>query len=165
MRDIIPIAKESALTAAKILLIMATATFFGRIMTLLSLPQIIAQSITSFSDNRYVLLVLINIVLLILGMLMETGAAILLVTPILYPIAMAIGIDPVHFGVIMTYNLAVGLITPPMALNLFVGSQVSGLPVARIVKPVLPFLVVAMGVLLLVSLWPGLSMFLPNILY
>lgn len=86
---------------------------------------------------------------------METGAAILLVTPILYPIAMAIGIDPVHFGVIMTYNLAVGLITPPMALNLFVGSQVSGLPVARIVKPVLPFLVVAMGVLLLVSLWPG----------
>lgn len=165
LRDIIPIAKESALTAAKILLIMATATFFGRIMTLLSLPQIIAQSITSFSDNRYVLLVLINIVLLILGMLMETGAAILLVTPILYPIAMAIGIDPVHFGVIMTYNLAVGLITPPMALNLFVGSQVSGLPVARIVKPVLPFLVVAMGVLLLVSLWPGLSMFLPNILY
>ncbi len=133
LRDIIPIAKESALTAAKILLIMATATFFGRIMTLLSLPQIIAQSITSFSDNRYVLLVLINIVLLILGMLMETGAAILLVTPILYPIAMAIGIDPVHFGVIMTYNLAVGLITPPMALNLFVGSQVSGLPVARIV--------------------------------
>ena len=88
MRDIIPIAKESALTAAKILLIMATATFFGRIMTLLSLPQIIAQSITSFSDNRYVLLVLINIVLLILGMLMETGAAILLVTPILYPLSL-----------------------------------------------------------------------------
>ena len=165
LRDIIPIAKESALTAAKILLIMATATFFGRIMSLLSLPQAIANAITGFSSNRYILLLLINVVLLILGMLMETGAAILLVTPILYPLAMAIGLDPIHFGVIMTYNLAVGLITPPMALNLFVGSQVSGLPVAKIVKPVLPFLAASMIILAIVSLWPGLSMLLPSLLY
>ena len=103
--------------------------------------------------------------MLILGMLMETGAAILLVTPILYPLAMAIGLDPIHFGVIMTYNLAVGLITPPMALNLFVGSQVSGLPVAKIVKPVLPFLAASMIILAIVSLWPGLSMLLPSLLY
>ncbi|RKJ83047.1 TRAP transporter large permease [Butyricicoccus sp. 1XD8-22] len=164
-RDILPIAKESALTAAKILLIMATATFFGRIMSLLSLPQTIAGAITSFSSNKYVLLLLINVVLLILGMLMETGAAILLVTPILYPLAMAIGLDPVHFGVIMTYNLAVGLITPPMALNLFVGSQVSGLPVAKIVKPVIPFLIASLVIMVIVSFAPGLSMFLPNLLY
>lgn len=164
-RDILPIAKESALTAAKILLIMATATFFGRIMSLLSLPQTIAGAITSFSSNKYVLLLLINVVLLILGMLMETGAAILLVTPILYPLAMAIGLDPVHFGVIMTYNLAVGLITPPMALNLFVGSQVSGLPVAKIVKPVIPFLIASLVIMVIVSFAPGLSMLLPNLLY
>ena len=134
-------------------------------MSLLSLPQAIANAITGFSSNRYILLLLINVVLLILGMLMETGAAILLVTPILYPLAMAIGLDPIHFGVIMTYNLAVGLITPPMALNLFVGSQVSGLPVAKIVKPVLPFLAASMIILAIVSLWPGLSMLLPSLLY
>lgn len=164
-KDIMPIAKESALTAAKILIIMATATFFGRVMTLLGLPAKIATAITGISSNKIVILLLINVVLLILGMLMETGAAILLVTPIIFPIAKAVGIDPVHFGVIMVFNLAVGLITPPMALNLFVGSQVGKLPVAKIIPPVIPYLIASLILMLLITFWPGLSMGLPNLLY
>ncbi len=165
VKDIMPIAKESALTAAKILLIMATATFFGRVMTLLSLPQTIATAITGISSNKIIILLLINVVLLILGMLMETGAAILLVTPIIYPIAKAVGVDPVHFGVIMTFNLAVGLITPPMALNLFVGSQVGKLPIAKIIPPVIPYLIVSLVILILITYCPALSVGLPNLLY
>ena len=98
-------------------------------------------------------------------MLMETGAAILLVTPIIYPIAKAVGVDQVHFGVIMTFNLAVGLITPPMALNLFVGSQVGKLPIAKIIPPIIPYLIVSLVILVLITYCPAISVGLPNLLY
>lgn len=158
LRDIPRIALESGITAVKILLIMSLAGFFGKIMALTGIPQILAEVIIGMTNSKYLLLLMLNLVLLVCGMLMETGTAIILVTPILLPIAVKIGLDPVHFGVITNMNLAIGLITPPMALNLFVGSQVGRLPVAKLIKPVLPWLFVALCMLAVVIVFPQLSL-------
>ncbi len=158
LSDIPAIALESGVTAVKILLIMSLAGFFGKIMALTGIPQVLAEAIISLTESKYILILLLNLVLLVCGMLMETGTAIILVTPILLPIAIKIGLDPIHFGVITNMNLAIGLITPPMALNLFVGSQVGKVPIAKLIKPILPWLFVALCMLALVILFPQLSM-------
>lgn len=158
IRDIPQIALESGVTAIKILLIMSLAGFFGKIMALTGIPQILAETMIGMTDSKYVLMLLLNLVLLVCGMLMETGTAIILVTPILLPIAVKIGLDPIHFGVITNMNLAIGLITPPMALNLFVGSQVGKVPIAKLIKPILPWLIISLCMLALVVMFPQLSL-------
>lgn len=164
IKDILNIAVESALTSSTILIIIALAGFFGRLMTLLQIPAQIAALLLNISSSPVILIILINVFLLILGMLMETSTAILITTPILLPVAIKLGFDPVHFGVMMVFNLAIGLITPPMALNLFVGSQISGLPVSKLTKPILPFVFISIVVLAVVIFVPQLTMFLPNLL-
>lgn len=158
LRDIPKIALESGVTAVKILLIMSLAGFFGKIMALTGIPQVLAEAIIGMTESKYILILLLNLVLLVCGMLMETGTAIILVTPILLPIAVKIGLDPIHFGVITNMNLAIGLITPPMALNLFVGSQVGKVPIAKLIKPIFPWLFVALAILALVVIFPPLSL-------
>lgn len=162
-RDILKIAKESAYSSAKILFIIGLAGFFSRLMTIAQMPAAIASALLSVSSNPVVILVLINILLLLLGMVMETSCAILITTPILLPIATSLGMNPVQFGVMMIFNLAVGLITPPMAVNLFVGSQISKVPVAKLVRPILPFVLVSILVLILVTYVPALSLALPGL--
>ncbi len=156
--DILKIAIESALTSAKILFIIALAGFFGRVMTLIHLPHDISAMILSVSSSKEVLLLMIMVLFLILGMVMETSCAILIVTPILLPIAMQVGINPIHLGIIMVFDLAIGVITPPMAVNIFVGSQISGVPVAKMIKPIMPFVLVSTALLLLVVYVPKLSL-------
>ena len=160
VKDILKIAVESGVTSAKILIIIAMAGFFGRLMTLIHLPSEISEAILSISNNKYVLLLMITILFLFLGMVMETSCAILIVTPILLPMAMQAGIDPIHLGLIIVFDLAIGLITPPMAVNIFVGSQISGVPVAKMIRPIIPFVLVSTVLLLAVVYIPQLSLFL-----
>ena len=160
VKDILKIAIDSGVTSAKILIIIAMAGFFGRLMTLIHLPREISEAILSISTNKEVLLFLIAVLFLFLGMVMETSCAILIVTPILMPMAMQAGINPIHLGVIIVFDLAIGVITPPMAVNLFVGSQISGVPVAKMIRPIMPFVLVSMLLLLAVVYVPQLSLML-----
>ncbi len=162
--DILPIAIESAYSSAKILFIIGMAGFFSRLMTIAHVPQAISDVLLGISDNGFVILLLINLLLLLLGMVMETSCAILITTPILLPIAVSVGMDPIHFGVMVVFNLAVGLITPPMAVNLFVGSQILQIPVAKLVRPVMPFVLASIIVLLMVCYIAPLSTGLIQIL-
>ena len=127
-------------------------------MTLIHLPNEISTFILGISSNKYVLLFLIALLFLILGMVMETSCAILIVTPILLPIAMSVGINPIHLGIIMVFDLAIGVITPPMAVNIFIGSQISGVPVAKMIKPIMPFVLASMALLMFIVYIPQLSL-------
>lgn len=160
IKQILSIAIESAQTSAKILFIIALAGFFGRLMTMIHLPAEITNAMLSISNNKYVLLGLIAILFLFLGMVMETSCAILIVTPILMPLAMQVGINPIHLGIIIVFDLAIGLITPPMAVNIFVGSQISNVPVANMIKPIIPFVLVSMIMLIFIVYIPQISLFL-----
>ncbi len=117
---------------------------------------------TSLSDNRYVILALINIMLLVLGTLMDMAPLILILTPILLPVMKSIGVDPVHFGMIMMVNLGIGLITPPVGAVLFVGSAVAKLRIEQVVKAMWPFFAILFTVLLLVTYLPAISLWLPR---
>jgi C4-dicarboxylate transporter, DctM subunit len=164
LKDIPGIALESAVTSATIMVIIGFATFFGRLMTLEQIPAAISAGMLDLTTNPVALLLLINIFLLFLGMFIETATVIVIATPILLPLVAELGIDPVHFGIIMIVNLSIGLITPPMALNLFVISRVSGVPIKDLVLPVLPYVLASVVLLAIVVAFPELSTFLPNFL-
>ena len=158
LKDILRIAVGSAITSAKILFIIALAGFFSRVMTLIHLPHEISGAILGLTSSKEALLFMIMLLFLLLGMVMETSCAILIVTPILLPVAVSAGINPIHLGIIMVVDLAIGVITPPMAVNMFVGSQISGVPVAKMIKPIMPFVLVSMLLLLAVVYIPELSL-------
>jgi C4-dicarboxylate transporter DctM subunit len=131
---------------------------------MLQVPSHIAAAISAFSQNKYVILLLINLFLLVVGMLMDVAAAILILAPILVQVIQVFGIDPVHFGIIMTVNLAIGFVTPPVAVSLYVASGISGVPVMRVARQALPFLFGFLIGLAVVVLIPQLSLFLPSLL-
>ena len=163
--DLYRIFGSAALTTATILIILGTATTFGRILTLLRIPTMIANFFSSITDSRIVLLILINILLLIVGCFMETNAAIIILAPIFLPVVQALGVQPVHFGIIMVVNLAIGFVTPPLGVNLFVACNVAGAKLEEIVKGIIPILLVMILDLILITYIEPLSMFLPNLLY
>lgn len=164
LKDLFRIARESAMTSASLLIIISFAGFFGNLLTMAGVPAAIASGILGISSSPIVIVLMINLLLLLLGMIMDATTAILITTPILLPIATGIGVEPIHFGIIMLVNLAIGVITPPMALNLFVGSRVSGVPIAKMVKPLIPFLIMSAVLLIIVLAVPQLSLWLPNIM-
>jgi tripartite ATP-independent transporter DctM subunit len=149
-------------TLAIVMILIAFAAGFGYIMTLMQIPLQITTAFTTLSDNRYVILMMINVMLLALGTLMDMAPLILILTPILLPVVTAIGVDPVHFGMIMMVNLGMGLITPPVGGVLFVGSAVAKLPMETVVRSLLPFYVALLGVLMAVTYLPALSLWLPQ---
>lgn len=155
---------DSTTTSAIIILLMAMATIFGHIMTMENIPTAVAKAILGVSSNGIVILLLINIMLLIVGMFMEALAAIVILTPLLLPIAVHIGVDPIQFGVIMVVNLAIGFITPPVGVNLFVASGITHFRMEDISKAVVPMLIAMIAVLMLITYVPGISLWLPNIL-
>jgi tripartite ATP-independent transporter DctM subunit len=132
-------------------------------MTYMQLPMRITEAFTSISDNKYVILMCINIMLLLIGTLMDMAPLILILTPVLLPVTNALGIDPVHFGMIMLVNLGIGLITPPVGSVLFVASAVSKQKIEQVVKAMLPFYLVLFLVLMLVTYIPAISLFLPKL--
>ncbi|MCR4265200.1 TRAP transporter large permease [Nitratireductor sp. ZSWI3] len=155
---------ESGLITASALSILAMSNVLSWIFTVELLPQALAQFLLSISENKYVVLLLINIGLLLLGCVMETLAAIIIVVPIFLPIVVGLGIDPVHFGVIVSINLTLGLLTPPLGLNLYIASAITGVNVDRIAYVNLPFLAVLITVLMIVTFVPELSLLLPNLM-
>lgn len=154
---------DSALTTGTIMLIIGTSTAFGRVLTLEGIPTAIASGITNITDNPIIILLILNIFLLFVGTFMEANAAIIILSPILIPVVTAVGIDLVHFGIIMVVNLAIGFITPPLGVNLFVASRVSRDPLEVVVKGIMPFLLTMIAVLMLLTYIPQISLFLPNL--
>ncbi|SCZ79486.1 TRAP transporter large permease [Acidaminobacter hydrogenoformans] len=149
---------EGVATYAPLLFIIAAALAFARVLTLMNVPQLIATSITSVFTTKLSVLIVINIFLLFVGMVMDTGPAILILTPILVPITNAFGINPVHFGIIMVVNLAIGFVTPPIGINLFVTSAFTGVPVMHIAKAAAPFIIMFFIALLFITFVPAISL-------
>ncbi|MEI7366670.1 TRAP transporter large permease [Pectobacterium colocasium] len=150
-------------TVTIVMILIGFAAAFGAIMTYMQLPARITEFFTSISDNKYVILMWINIMLLLLGTLMDMAPLILILTPVLLPVALSLGIDPVHFGMIMMVNLGVGLITPPVGSVLFVASAVSKQKIEQVVKAMLPFYCGLFFVLMLVTYIPAISLWLPKL--
>ncbi|CAB5552924.1 TRAP transporter large permease [Citrobacter cronae] len=149
-------------TVTIVMILIGFAAAFGAVMTYMQLPMRITEAFTSISDNKYVILMCINIMLLLIGTLMDMAPLILILTPVLLPVTNALGIDPVHFGMIMLVNLGIGLITPPVGSVLFVASAVSKQKIEQVVKAMLPFYLVLFLVLMLVTYIPAISLFLPK---
>lgn len=149
-------------TVTIVMILIGFAAAFGAVMTYMQLPMRITEAFTHLSDNKYVILICINIMLLLLGTLMDMAPLILILTPVLLPVTNALGVDPVHFGMIMLVNLGIGLITPPVGSVLFVASAVSKQKIEQVVKAMLPFYAVLFLVLMLVTYIPAISLFLPR---
>ena len=151
---------EAASTSAVVIMLMGMATIFGNIMTLEEVPVTIANMILSFTESKIAVLLVINILLLIVGTFMEALAAIVILTPILLPVVMRVGVDPLHFGIIMVVNLAIGFITPPVGVNLFVASGIAKAKIADLARVSLPLLLLMIGVLLLITYVPEIPLYL-----
>ena len=160
IKEIFDVCVETIRTFAPILFILAASVAFSRVLTLMQVPQIISEWILNSFSNEVVILLVINLVLLVVGMVMDTTPAILILTPILLPIATAIGVNPVQFGVIMIVNLAIGFITPPIGINLFVASSLTDVPVMDIAKKSIPMIICFLIALLLFTFIPSISLML-----
>lgn len=165
LRDIPGLFRMAALTVAPLLLIVAMATFFGQLISLLGIPMKMARALTSVTNDPLLLMLLINVFLLFVGMMMETVAAIVLLTPIILPLVVQLGFDPIHFGIIMIINLAVGFITPPLGVNLFVANSISNVPSEKIFISALPFVISMLITLFVIIMFPQLSLWLPNLYF
>lgn len=159
-KEIWSIFVESLRTFAPILFILATSTAFSRVLTLMHVPQMVSEMIIANFHSPIAILLVINVFLLVVGMVMDTTPAILILTPILLPIIQTIGIDPIQFGVIMVVNLAIGFVTPPIGVNLFVASSLSNVPIMQISKKAMPMIGLFLLALLLITFVPGLSLVL-----
>ena len=157
-KDIWGIMVEGVKTYAPILFILAASIAFSRVLTLMRVPQSISAWILSNFHNKVVILLVINVFLLIVGMVMDTTPAILILTPILLPIVTAIGMNPIHFGVMMVVNLAIGFVTPPIGVNLFVASSLTDIPVMKIAQKAMPLIVCFLIALLLITFIPQISL-------
>ncbi len=155
---------ECVHTLSIVLILISTSAVFGNCLTMLHVPDIAARAITSVSTNPYVIAILLNLILLVLGCIMDMAPIILIATPILLPIATSIGIDPIQFGVMVILNCGIGLLTPPVGAVLFIGSAVGKVKMERVVKATLPFYLCMLITLLLITFIPEISMFLPNLL-
>ncbi|MNE41760.1 Sialic acid TRAP transporter permease protein SiaT [compost metagenome] len=146
------------------MILIGFAAAFGAVMTYMQLPTRITEFFTSLSDNKYVILMYLNIMLLLIGTLMDMAPLILILTPVLLPVTNSLGIDPVHFGMIMMVNLGIGLITPPVGSVLFVASAVSKQRIETVVRAMLPFYAMLLVVLGMVTYIPAISLWLPGVL-
>ncbi len=165
LRDVPKIMIDSAVTSAALLALVGVANVFGWIMANEEIPQTIATTMLSISSNKYVVILMINILLLIVGMFMETIAALIILFPPLLAVAVGVGIDPIHFATFAVLNLMIGLTTPPVGICLFVCANIAKAPLSSVIRSVLPFLAGNLVVLLLVSYIPQLSLWLPNMLF
>jgi C4-dicarboxylate transporter DctM subunit len=164
LKDLKRIFVGAALTSAMVMFLIATAALFGWVMTRENIPQQLAKAIVSVAGTPLTFLLLVNVVYFVAGALLDTVAIILLLVPILYPIAAQLGIDPVHFGLVTVFNLGIGQITPPFGVCLFVASGISGISLERITRAIWPFFFLAVLLILLYTYVPALSLWLPAFL-
>ena len=163
-RDLPKLVHRTVKTVTVVMILIGFAASFGYVMTLMQIPLKITTMFTSLTSNTYLILFYINIMLLILGTLMDMAPLILILTPILLPVVKTLGVDPVHFGIIIMVNLGIGLLTPPVGSVLFVGSAVGKLSIEALVKAMYPFFGVLLALLALVTYWPALTLWLPSVM-
>ncbi|MBI2880540.1 MAG: TRAP transporter large permease [Candidatus Tectomicrobia bacterium] len=161
-RDLAPIFLRSGLVTAFIMLIVGVARIFSDLLAAEQIPQQLSQALLSVTRSPWLILLLINVFLLFVGCVMDTTAAIIILVPVLLPVAQSIGVDPLTFGIIMSINLIIGLATPPLGVCLFVASGIAKITVERLVLAIWPFLLVEIGVLFLITYVPGLAMSVPR---
>jgi C4-dicarboxylate transporter DctM subunit len=155
---------DTARTATPVMLILSICIVFGRVLTILNIPQTLASFVVSHVSSKLVVLLVINVFLLFAGMIMDTVPCILILAPIMLPIVQQYGVDTVHFGVIMTVNLAIGFVTPPIGTNLFVANSLTKIPITRIAKHAMPFIAMFLLSLMLITYVEQISLFLPNLM-
>ena len=155
---------ECVNTLSIVLILIATSAVFGNCLTMLHVPDLAANAITSVTDNPYIIALLIDVIILVLGCIMDMAPIILIATPILLPIATSIGIDPIQFGIIVVLNCGIGLLTPPVGAVLFIGSAVAKRPMEKVVKATLPFYLCMFIALLLLTFIPDISLAIPKLL-
>jgi tripartite ATP-independent transporter DctM subunit len=162
VRSLYRVMLESAITTASVLFIVAVASLFGRVVAFERGPQMLADAMTSVSDNPVVFLLMINLMVLLVGMILEPASAILILVPVLLPVAAVYGISPLHFGSIVILNLMIGLITPPIGMILYVLSSVTDIPVSKVLRGTSPFLPALLAVLLIITYVPFFTTYLPS---
>jgi len=158
--DVLEAATQAAIITSPILIIVATAALFSWILTINGVPQAMSGGLTSLNLPPWGFLMAVNVILLIVGCFLDPTSAIIVLTPLFMPLVRTLGIDPIHFGIVMTVNIAIGMFTPPFGLNIFVAQSVLGVPLDTIYRGVLPFAVVQIAALLIITYWPGLSLYL-----
>ena len=164
LKQLMTVTKNACETTATILIVIGCAAGFSKVLTLGRIPTTVATFLTTMTDSKILILLLINVLLLIVGCFMETLCAIMILAPILFPVVTALGVDVTHFGIIMVVNLAIGFITPPLGVNLFVASRVGETTLDDVIKGIIPFLIVMIVVLLFITYVPAISMLLPDLL-
>lgn len=162
MRDLWPVVLQTARTTVNLFTIIAGAVLLSKVLTFLNAPQLIFGFIETFRLNGWQFLIVVSAVMFVLGMFMEAVSLNVMTTPILAPIAMKLGVDPVHYGIVLIFNIEVALITPPVGLNLFVLAGAAGVPLEKIFREVLPFVLILLALLLVVIFVPQLSLWLPD---
>ncbi|MDF2547351.1 MAG: C4-dicarboxylate transporter permease [Anaerosolibacter sp.] len=155
---------KTAITVGSVMIIIGVATTFGRLMTMYQIPHKMAMFLSTISQNKYVILMLINLFLLFIGMFMETLATVIILTPLLLPVVTNLGVDPIHFGILLVVNSEIGFLTPPLGVNLFVASNISKISIEKITKAILPFIIALFAAVTLLTFVPQISTFLPRLL-
>lgn len=164
LKNFLGLTRKTAINNAAICIILAFAMVSGRMIVVLRIPENLTAFITQYTTSPVVFLLIVNGLLLILGCIMETNTSILITAPILVPVAKSFGIDPVHFGAVLLLNLEIGMITPPFAANLFVGCRIGNISMDQIIRPLLPFFVVLIPILMIITYVPSISLFLVHLL-
>ncbi|AGA79842.1 TRAP transporter large permease [Echinicola vietnamensis] len=162
-RDLPAILLKSSATTAVVAMLIATSMAMSWVMSSEDIPQSISAVLLSLSDNKFVILIIINLILLFVGIFMDMTPAVLIFTPIFLPVVTELGIDPVHFGIIMVLNLCIGLCTPPVGSVLFIGVGVAKTSISNVVKPLLPFFIAMIIGLAVITIWPQLTLWLPSL--
>lgn len=162
--QIMGILTDTAVMTTIVMLIIGASSVLSFVLSFTGLPQAISTLLLGVSENKIVILLIINLILLIVGTFMDMAPALLIFTPIFLPVVTALGMSPVHFGIMMIMNLAIGTITPPVGSVLFVGCSVAHLPVEDVMKHLIPYFVAIVAGLMLVTFIPALSMWLPGVL-
>jgi C4-dicarboxylate transporter DctM subunit len=164
-KQIPEVIKASAATSAMILFIIANAMLFAHFLTMEQIPQGLTSWIIDQNLSKYTFLIFINILLMAAGNFMEPSSIIMILGPLIFPVAMQLGIDPIHLGIIITVNMEIGMLTPPVGLNLFVASGISGLSLGEVIKACIPWFFVMLVGLIAVTYIPAISLWLPNLMY
>jgi C4-dicarboxylate transporter DctM subunit len=165
IREVPKVLVDAAKVTVMLMFIIANAFLFAHVLTTERIPQAIAETIIQWGLAPWTFLIVVNVLLLIAGNFMEPSAILLIMAPILFPIAMQLGIDPIHLGVVMVVNMEIGMITPPVGLNLFVTSGVTGMPLTSVVKAAFPWLMILLSFLIIITYVPFVSTFLPNFFF
>lgn len=161
--DLPDILMEAVKTTSIVMLLIATSVAMSWVMSFESIPQAISDALLSISNNKIIILLLINLILLFVGMFMDMTPAVLIFTPIFLPVVTELGMDPIHFGIMMVLNLCIGICTPPVGTLLFVGVSIADTTIPKVIKPLLPLFVAMIIALMIVTFWPALSLWLPQL--